>query len=75
MKSNRLLRLPIGDVNSFAPIALGDVAKVVANILVSKGQKGLGLSDRFRGQLITLTGPTYVLDLHGPPLSQALIIP
>lgn len=73
MKSNRLLRLPIGDVNSFAPIALGDVAKVVANILVSKGPKGL--SDRFRGQLITLTGPTYVLDLHGPPLSQALIIP
>lgn len=56
VKNNGLLRLPIGDVNSFAPIALGDVAKVVANILVSKGPKGL--SDRFRGQLITLTGPT-----------------
>jgi uncharacterized protein YbjT (DUF2867 family) len=66
VKNNGLLRLPIGDVNSFAPVALGDVAKVAANILVSKGPKGL--SDRFRGQLITLTGPMYVLDLHRPPL-------
>ncbi|KAG1762668.1 hypothetical protein EDD22DRAFT_561524 [Suillus occidentalis] len=56
VKKDGLLRLPIGDVNSFAPIALGDVAKVVANILVSKGKEGL--SDQFRGQLITLTGPT-----------------
>lgn len=56
MKTNGRLRLPIGDVNSFAPVALGDVVKVAANILVSKGPKGL--SDRFRGQLITLTGPT-----------------
>ncbi|KAG1858057.1 hypothetical protein DFJ58DRAFT_312388 [Suillus subalutaceus] len=57
MKTNGRLRLPIGDVNSFAPVALGDVVKVAANILVSEGPKGL--SDRFRGQLITLTGPTY----------------
>ncbi|KAG1890806.1 hypothetical protein F4604DRAFT_373709 [Suillus subluteus] len=56
MKKNGRLRLPIGDVNSFAPVALGDVVKVAANILVSEGPKGL--SDRFRGQLITLTGPT-----------------
>ncbi|KAG2116383.1 hypothetical protein DEU56DRAFT_748331 [Suillus clintonianus] len=53
--NNGRLRLPIGDKNSFAPIALGDVVKVAAHILVSQGPKGL--SDRFRDQLITLTGP------------------
>ncbi|KAG1723692.1 hypothetical protein EDB19DRAFT_1762544 [Suillus lakei] len=55
VKNNGMLRLPIGNANSFAPVVLGDVVKVAANILVSKGSKGL--SDRFRGQLITLTGP------------------
>ncbi|KAG2350085.1 hypothetical protein BDR05DRAFT_871747 [Suillus weaverae] len=53
--NNIMLRLPIGNVNSFAPVALGDVVKVAANILVSEGPRGL--SDRFRNQLITLTGP------------------
>jgi uncharacterized protein YbjT (DUF2867 family) len=55
MKNSGRLRLPIGYDNSFAPVALGDVVKLAANILVSEGPNGL--SDQFRGQLITLTGP------------------
>lgn len=54
---NRELRLPIGVNYSFAPVALDDVAKLAAHILVSEGPKGL--DDRYRGQMITLTGPTY----------------
>jgi uncharacterized protein YbjT (DUF2867 family) len=54
-KNNGKLRLPIGDQYAFAPVALGDVAKLAAHVLVSKGPKGL--DDRFRGQMITLTGP------------------
>jgi hypothetical protein len=57
MKNSGRLRLPIGYDNSFAPVALGDVVKLAANILVSEGPNGL--SDQFRGQLITLTGPMY----------------
>lgn len=52
------LRLPIGETHSFAPVALGDVAKVMAHILISEGPQGF--DDKFRGQLITLTGPMYV---------------
>ncbi|KAG1782332.1 hypothetical protein EV702DRAFT_375684 [Suillus placidus] len=55
VNNNGMLRLPIGYVNSFAPVALGDVVKVAANILVSEGPRGL--SERFENQLITLTGP------------------
>ncbi|OJA17049.1 hypothetical protein AZE42_03569 [Rhizopogon vesiculosus] len=56
MKNNNgKLRLPIGEQHSFAPVALDDVAALAAHILVSEGPKGL--DDRFRGQLITLTGP------------------
>jgi uncharacterized protein YbjT (DUF2867 family) len=55
MKNSGRLRLPIGYDNSFAPVALGDVVKLAANILVSEGPNCL--SDQFRGQLITLTGP------------------
>ncbi|OAX41567.1 hypothetical protein K503DRAFT_780577 [Rhizopogon vinicolor AM-OR11-026] len=54
-KNNGKLCLPIGEQHSFAPVALDDVAKLAAHILVSEGPKGL--DDRFRGQLITLTGP------------------
>ncbi|KIJ69197.1 hypothetical protein HYDPIDRAFT_24050 [Hydnomerulius pinastri MD-312] len=52
------LRLPIGETHAFAPVALGDVVKVIAHILISEGPHGL--EDKFRGQLITLTGPMMV---------------
>ncbi|TVY46740.1 Prestalk A differentiation protein A [Lachnellula occidentalis] len=47
--------LPIGPNHKFAPIALGDVALVVAHVLSGKGQHGF--DDKHRGQLIVLTGP------------------
>lgn len=49
------LPLPIGPNHKFAPVALGDVALLAANILISSGPHGL--SDNVRGQLIVLTGP------------------
>lgn len=49
------LPLPIGPNHKFAPIALGDVALVVAHILSGKGKHGF--ADKHRGQLIVLTGP------------------
>jgi len=49
------LPLPIGPSHKFAPIALGDVALVVAHILSGKGEHGF--DDKHRGQLIVLTGP------------------
>jgi len=50
-----ILPLPIGPGHKFAPIALGDVALVVAHVLSGKGKHGF--DDRHRGQLIVLTGP------------------
>jgi len=50
-----LLPLPIGPNHKFAPIALGDVALVVAHVLSGKGKHGF--DDKHRGQLIVLTGP------------------
>ncbi|KAH8800408.1 hypothetical protein F5884DRAFT_810222 [Xylogone sp. PMI_703] len=50
-----ILPLPIGNSHKFAPIALGDVALVVANVLSGKGKHGF--DDRHRGQLIVATGP------------------
>ncbi|KAG2421172.1 hypothetical protein HFD88_000788 [Aspergillus terreus] len=49
------LPLPIGSNHKFAPIALGDVAQVVAHILTGEGKHGF--SDQHRGQLMVLTGP------------------
>lgn len=48
------LPLPIGTNHQFAPIALGDVAKVVAHVVTGHGKNGF--DDKHRGQLITLTG-------------------
>ncbi|PMD25982.1 NAD(P)-binding protein [Hyaloscypha hepaticicola] len=50
-----ILPLPIGPNHKFAPVALGDVALVVAHVLSGKGKHGF--DDRHRGQLIVLTGP------------------
>ncbi|KAL2807776.1 NAD(P)-binding protein [Aspergillus granulosus] len=50
-----VLPLPVGENHKFAPIALGDVAQVVAHILTGEGKHGF--SDRHRGQLMVLTGP------------------
>jgi uncharacterized protein YbjT (DUF2867 family) len=50
-----VLPLPIGKDHKFAPIALGDVSQVAAQVLSGKGKHGF--SDKHRGQLIVLTGP------------------
>lgn len=57
-KDKANLPLPIDESHKFAPIALGDIALLAAVVLTSKGPKGL--SDKVRGQLITLTGPMLV---------------
>ncbi|KAL4918754.1 hypothetical protein BDW62DRAFT_61634 [Aspergillus aurantiobrunneus] len=49
------LPLPVGTNHKFAPIALGDVAQVVAHVLTGQGKHGF--SDQHRGQLMVLTGP------------------
>jgi len=53
------LPLPIGNTHKFAPIALGDVAKVVAHVVTGHGKHGF--DDKHRGQLITLTGKSITL--------------
>ncbi|KAF4253136.1 hypothetical protein KXX13_005246 [Aspergillus fumigatus] len=50
-----ILPIPIGQNHKFAPIALGDVAQVVAHVLCGKGEHGF--ADEHRGQLMVLTGP------------------
>ncbi|POY75876.1 hypothetical protein BMF94_0959 [Rhodotorula taiwanensis] len=60
------LPIPIDPDHKFAPVALGDVALLLATILVSKGPHGLG--DEVRGQLIVCTGPQLVA---GPELAEA----
>ncbi|KLJ10894.1 hypothetical protein EMPG_09831 [Blastomyces silverae] len=57
-KEEGTLPLPIGKQNKFAPMALGDLAQVVAHVLTGKGKHGF--SDAHRGQLMVLTGPMLV---------------
>jgi len=65
IKEEKILPLPIGENHSFAPVALGDVAQLVAYVLTGKGKNGL--DDRHRGQLIVFTGPKLV---NGPELAE-----
>lgn len=60
-----VLPIPIGEDHTFAPIALGDVSQVAANVLT--GQSENGFDERHRGQLMVLTGPRLVT---GPELAQ-----
>ncbi|GAA5877928.1 hypothetical protein JCM1840_002950, partial [Sporobolomyces johnsonii] len=60
------LPLPIDPDHKFAPVALGDVALLLATILTSHGPHGL--ADSVRGQMIVLTGPMMTA---GPELAQA----
>ncbi|KAF7561545.1 hypothetical protein G7046_g2597 [Stylonectria norvegica] len=50
-----ILPLPIGPNHKFAPVALGDIAKVAAHVLTGKGK--MGFDDRHRGQMMIVTGP------------------
>ncbi|PGH19192.1 hypothetical protein AJ80_04163 [Polytolypa hystricis UAMH7299] len=54
-KEEKILPIPVGKNHKFAPIALGDIAQVVAHVLTGKGKHGF--SDQHRGQLMVLTGP------------------
>ncbi|KAJ6577825.1 hypothetical protein B0H19DRAFT_1253131 [Mycena capillaripes] len=60
------LPIPIDEDNKFAPIALGDVAQLLAYILTSQGPHGF--ADEVRGQMMVATGPMMVA---GPELAQA----
>ncbi|KAJ7500811.1 hypothetical protein B0H11DRAFT_1994558 [Mycena galericulata] len=60
------LPIPIDAHHKFAPIALGDVAQLLAHILTSQGPQGL--ADEVRGQMMVATGPIMVA---GPELAQA----
>ncbi|GAA5886322.1 hypothetical protein JCM6882_001604 [Rhodosporidiobolus microsporus] len=60
------LPIPIDEDHKFAPVALGDVAQLLAYIVTSQGQHGLG--DEVRGQMIVLTGPQMTA---GPELAEA----
>jgi uncharacterized protein YbjT (DUF2867 family) len=60
------LPLPAGKKGKFAPVALGDIALLAANILTGEGQHGL--NDMHRGQLIILTGPAM---MAGEELAEA----
>ncbi|KAJ7844704.1 NAD(P)-binding protein [Mycena leptocephala] len=60
------LPIPIDEHHKFAPIALGDVAQLLAYILTSQGPHGL--ADDVRGQMMVATGPIMVA---GPELAQA----
>ncbi|KAJ7055526.1 NAD(P)-binding protein [Mycena amicta] len=60
------LPIPIDDHHKFAPVALGDVAQLLAHILTSQGPHGL--ADEVRGQMMVATGPMMVA---GPELAQA----
>ncbi|KAA8903282.1 hypothetical protein FN846DRAFT_62753 [Sphaerosporella brunnea] len=50
------LPLPMGAAHKISPVALRDIALLVAHVVTSTGEHGLG--DKVRGQLITMTGPT-----------------
>ena len=55
-QEEQVLPLPIGENHKFAPVALGDIAQVVAHVLSGKGKQGF--NDMHRGQLMVLTGLT-----------------
>ncbi|EMD37646.1 hypothetical protein CERSUDRAFT_136344 [Gelatoporia subvermispora B] len=65
VKKTQKLRLPIGETHEFAPIALGDIAQLLAHVVTSEGPQGL--SDTVRGQLIVATGPKL---LAGPLIAK-----
>ncbi|KAL4812464.1 hypothetical protein BDW67DRAFT_178699 [Aspergillus spinulosporus] len=52
--------LPVGKINKFVPIALGDVSQVVAHVLTREGKHGF--SDQHRGQLMLATAASNALD-------------
>ncbi|RYP51414.1 hypothetical protein DL769_010817 [Monosporascus sp. CRB-8-3] len=54
-QSEGILPLPIGQNHKFAPVALGDVAHVAAQVLTGKGPHGF--DDKHRGQMMVVTGP------------------
>jgi hypothetical protein len=58
-RQGRILPLPIGKSQQFAPVALDNVAQVAAHVLSWKSNNGF--SDKHRGQLIVLTGPFHSL--------------
>ncbi|KAJ7137361.1 hypothetical protein C8R43DRAFT_1238895 [Mycena crocata] len=60
------LPIPIDEHHKFAPVALGDIAQLLAHILTSQGP--MGLADEVRGQMMVATGPMMVA---GPELAQA----
>ena len=44
--------LPMGPSHKFAPLALGDISRLVAHVVASTGPHGLG--DKVRGQRIAM---------------------
>ncbi|KAL1962374.1 hypothetical protein VTN77DRAFT_9787 [Rasamsonia byssochlamydoides] len=61
-----LIPIPIGPNHKFPPVALGDVAQLAAHVLTGKGKNGF--SEKHRGQLMVVTGPTL---LSGDELAKA----
>lgn len=64
-QSEGKLKLPIGEDQKFAPVALGDIAQITAYVVTSEGPQGL--ADNVRGQVIVATGacigvPPYALN-------------
>jgi len=65
-QSQGKLPLPVDKDHKFAPVALGDVVAIAAEILTSEGPEGI--AEHLRGQLIVATGPRLVA---GPDMAQA----
>ncbi|KAB2569054.1 NAD(P)H azoreductase [Lasiodiplodia theobromae] len=61
-----VLPVPVGRDHKFAPVALGDIAQVVAHVLSGQGEHGF--DDKHRGQLMVVTGPMLAT---GDELAQA----
>ncbi|OXV06642.1 hypothetical protein Egran_05590 [Elaphomyces granulatus] len=53
-----MLPIPIGRDHKFPLVALGDIALLAAHVLCGKGK--YGFSDKHRGQLMAMTGPSLV---------------
>ncbi|KAK3382609.1 hypothetical protein B0T24DRAFT_714671 [Lasiosphaeria ovina] len=69
-KVESVLPLPIGESNKFAPVALGDVSHLAADVLTGKGKHEF--DDRHRGQMVVMTeaiGAT--LDFENISISEA----
>ncbi|PIL26453.1 hypothetical protein GSI_12211 [Ganoderma sinense ZZ0214-1] len=60
------LPIPVGDRHKFAPVALGDIAQLVAFVVTSEGPHGL--ADIVRSQVLVATGPQLT---SGSELAQA----